>query len=204
VAGDSLLPALPLVLPLSGALLGVASATATGLLAALLLLLTLALTCTWLGLCLSSVPPRRPCTPQHVPDRSDCARSEPPQAPALRVALLLFSAPPGTVGFVAQAWVVLAAFASLRGLCLLYVALWLLSQLQSLLSLRCPPYPPCLGTASPRSPLLSAGIALVLASALACFCARPLLELGHTWSLDFLSHTRHESGPPDPGLLARR
>jgi len=194
-------PGLPLLLPLVGAMLGLASATATGILAALLLLIALSAAAPWLSLCLSALPPRPPCTPQHCPPPDQLRASESPQAPALRAALLLWTAPPGTLTFLAHALVALAAFAALRGLSLLYMTLWLLSQLDGLLSLwarphHCPSQP---GTRS-----LSAGWLLVLASALAGFCARPLLELGHTWSLDFISHTGHASGPPGPGFLARK
>lgn len=194
-------PVLPLLLPLVAAMLGLASATATGILAALLLLIALCAAAPWLGLCLSALPPRPPCTPQHCPPPDQLRASESPQAPALRAALLLWTAPPGTLTFFAHALVALAAFAALRGLCLLYGTLWLLSQLDGLLSLRARPRA-CPSQPATRS--LGAGWLLVLVSALAGFCARPLLELGHTWSLDFISHTGHASGPPGPGFLARK
>lgn len=192
-------PLLPLLLPLSGVWVGLASATSTGILAALLLLGGLCLSCTWLGHRLSRCPNRGLCRPECAPDSA--TETEPSESPALRVALLLWLAPPGTLMFVAHALVMLAAFASLRGLSLLYLSLWLVSQLYGVLSLRCSPPAPR-GT-RPSSALLTSGVVL-LASALACFCTRPLFELGHTWSLDFISHTGHASAPPGPGLLARK
>ena len=198
------LPALPLLVPLSGALVGLASATATGTLAALLLLGSLCLSCTWLGQRLARLPRRTSCTPQHgtahAPKNAPDA-AESPESEALRVALLLFYAPPGTATFVGHALLALSAFAALRGVSVLYVALWLVSQYFALLWLRDQPIadkPP------PPARSLHAGRALILASAIACFCVLPLFELGHTWSLDFISHTRHASAPPGPGFLAHR
>ncbi len=198
------LPALPLLVPLSGALIGLASATATGILAALLLLGSLCLSCTWLGQRLARLPRRSSCTPQHgaahAPKNAPDA-AESPESDALRVALLLFHAPPGTATFVGHALIALAAFAALRGVSGLYVTLWLVSQYFALLWLRDQPI-----ADKPPPPALSlhAGRALIVACAIACFCVLPLFELGHTWSLDFISHTRHASAPPGPGFLAHR
>lgn len=216
-------PALPLLLPIAAAFLGVASATATGILAALLQLGALSVTAGWLGHRLSRLPARAACSPCAVPktaqdqpassnrtsdrasDRaSDWAGQPSPEqaaAPVLRLALLGLFAPPGTLTFLLHGLVALSAFANLRSASVLFVALWLLSQAQAVAYL----WTPTSHVDGPRRSLaVEVGRALILASAVACFCTRPIVELGHTWSQDFISHTRHVSGPPGPGLIAHK
>lgn len=185
------------LLPLSGALLGLASATETGLQAALLLLFGHALSATWLGLRLLSA------------EETAMLAGPPPAAPPiarvldgdLRLALLLVLGPPGTLLALGHALCGLAAFAALRGLATVYALLVLTCGARALLALLS--LPRVDAAARLARPRLAMSGWLIAASVAACFCAQPLFEVGHTWAQDFLAHTRHDSGPPAPGLLAR-
>lgn len=184
-------------LPTAGALLGLASATETGLVAALLLLLSQAVTATWLGIRLLHQASAARSTP------APSARREPRrpgEQDGLRQSLLLLLSPPGTLAALGHGLCGLSAFAALRGLSVLYTVLVLGAGARALLVLlRCPADDP--GGQRPP-PLRWAEPGLLLASVVACFSAQPLFEVGHTWAQDFIAHTSHVSGPPGPGLLA--
>lgn len=177
-------------LPIAGALLALASATETGLQAALILILASTLSSTWLGLVLADL------------DGTSGPRSvtSPVLAPALRPALLLVLGPPGTLASLGHALCVLSAFAALRGLAVLYAVLVLTVGCRGLLTLLALPRQTT--QAGPADLAQRVGGGLLIASALACFCAQPLFEVGHTWAQDFIAHTRHASAPVGPGFLA--
>ena len=178
-------------LPIAGALLALASATETGLQAALLLLLALTLSSTWLGLVLADLDETT------RPHSAVLGVS----APALRPALLLVLSPPGTLASLGHVLCGLAAFAALRGLAVLYAVLVLTVSCRGLLTLLA--LPRQTAQAGPADLAQRVGGGLLVASTLACFCAQPLFEVGHTWAQDFIAHTRHASAPVGPGLLAR-
>lgn len=186
-------------LPTAGALLGLASATETGLVAALLLLLSQAVSATWLGIRLLH-PARAARSTPAARGRRELRAPEPGGQDGLRQSLLLVLSPPGTLAALGHALCGLSAFAALRGLSVLYAVLVLGAGARSLLILlRCPSDDP--GGQRPPAPGW-AELGLLLASVVACFSAQPLFEVGHTWAQDFIAHTSHVSGPPGPGLLA--